>query len=478
MIISNNLTNEFDDIKKSILGYISPRWSRKYKEGNVDYIAPLVDVVHADKLLHHSPLLHKVIRVLSQDVILNNYTLDIPNIQGNDVNPTQSREEYELEVFNDFWNDNNKFQLYLATQEYYTFGYGALEVRYDINRHPVRLEQIPAMTLRICRKTFEGETYTYAKQTLEDSEKILRIANPDASKGTDYTRIDMLGIDDGHTGECIWLGGGTTSTWYSEPYWLDANTNILTGVYIDELNYDKIYSGNIPSGVLLFEGSYRKNQESIEDRLESQLARAGSGVATIYLEGMTPDSNIQTEYIKLEDENYEYLRELRKECISTILEAYGVPKVRLMIDDITESMNSSKSVTLYEIYNKSITSEQVMFKQIINDFNKSELGLNYDCVMDTPEFNDKTNIKINTIISVFEEGLITLGQAVESLSRLLPEMNFDNLLDTPQQLSCRYYKGSLLGSNDFMDPTQMDSMNVIAELQTSLAGAGQDGLFQ
>ena len=478
MMIKNNLDSTFDNIKKGIFEYISPRWSRKYKEGNVDHVPPLVSVVHADKIIHHSPILHKVIRVLSQDVVLNNYTLDIPNIQGNDLNPAMSQEEYELEQFNLFWNDNNKFQLYLAAQDYYTFGYGALEIRYNVEGKPVRLEQIPAMTLEICRKTIEGDVYTYAKQTLDDESILLRIANPDDSKGNDYTKIDLLEIDDGHTGYCLWLGGGTTSTWYSEPYWLDANTNILTGVYIDELNYDKIYSGNIPSGVLLFEGSYRKNQESIEERLESQLARAGSGVATIYLEGMTPDSNIQTEYIKIEDENYEYLRELRKECISTILEAYGVPKVRLMIDDITESMNSSKSVTLYEIYNKSITSEQVMFKQVINDFNRTELHLNYDCVMDTPEFNDKTNIKINTIISVFEEGLITLGQAVESLSRLLPEMNFDNLLDTPQQLSCRYYKGSLLGSNDFMDPGQLDGMSVVAELQNTLAGVGQDGLFQ
>jgi hypothetical protein len=119
-----------------------------------------------------------------------------------------------------------------------------------------------------------------------------------------------------------------------------------------------------------------------------------------------------------------------------------------------------------------------MSKQIINEFNKTELGLGYDCEMDTPEVNDKTNIKVDTVISVFEEGLITLGQAVESLSRLLPEINFDNLLDTPQQLACRYYKGSLLGSNDFLDPMQQDGMGVVAQLQEALVGAGQDGLFQ
>lgn len=477
-MIIRSLPTEFNEIKKGIFEFISPRWSSKYNDGRAEHIPPLIDIGHADKIIHHSPILHKVIRVLSQDVILNNYTLNIPNIQGNDEDPLQSKEEYELNKFNTFWNDTNKYQLYLAAQEYYTFGYAALEIRYDINDSPVLLEQIPAMSLQIRRKTIDGEKYTYAEQTLNDETKLLRIANPDASKGTDYTKLDLYGIDDGHAGKCIWLGGGTTSTWYAEPYWLDANTKILTGIYIDELNYSKIYSGNIPSGVLLFAGSYRKDQESIEDAVNNQLARAGSGLATIYIEGKTPDSTIDVEYIKVEDENYEYLQELGKECVSKILEVYGVPKVRLMIDDITESMNSSKSVTLYEIYNKSITSEQVMFKQIINEFNKTELKLSYDCVMDTPEFNDKTNIKINTVISVFEEGLITLGQAVESLSRLLPEINFDNLLDTPQQLACRYYKGSLLGSNDFMYPMQMDELDVVSQLKDALVGEGQNGLFQ
>lgn len=478
MIIQRQLPEEFNRIKKNIFEYISPRWSKKKDDGEAEYVPPLINVVHADKLIHNSPLLHKVIRVLAQDVILNNYTLDIPNIQGNDDNPEMSTEELELEIFNNFWNDANKFQFYLAAQEAYTFGYGAAEIRYNINDEPIKLEQIPAMTIQIRRKTIAGEKYTYVEQTIDDRKELLRIAIPDASKGTDYSRLDMLGIDDGSTGKCIWLGGGTTSTWYNEPYWFDANTSILTSIYIDELNYDKISSGNIPSGVMLFEGSYRKQQESFESQIERQISKAGSGTAIICLEGMTPDSDVDAEYIKLEDENYEYLRELRKECISTILEAYGVPKVRLMIDDITESMNSSKSVTLYEIYNKSILSEQYQFKQLINGFNRAELGLHYDCVMDTPEFNDKTNIKINTIISVFEEGLITLGQAVESLSRLLPEMNFDNLLDTPQQLACRYYKGSLLGSNEFTDPFQMDGMTAVTNLQQMLAERGENGLFQ
>ena len=172
------------------------------------------------------------------------------------------------------------------------------------------------------------------------------------------------------------------------------------------------------------------------------------------------------------------MSELKKECISIILEVYGVPKIRLMIDDITESMNSNKSDTLYEIYNKSIESEQFIFKEVINNFNHDELGVQYDCVMDTPEFNDKTNVKITSVVSLFEEGLLTLGQAVEYLSRLLPDVNFDMIMDSDEQKLSRYYKGSLLGSTDAMTPTQLDDFDVTQQLMSVLEEATGNGLFQ
>ncbi len=474
MMLRYSLDNEWDKIKKSFYKYVTPKQTRKYENEQVAHIRPLIDVIDADKIINNSPLLYKTIRVLAQDTILNNYTLNIPDVLDEGVG------DDELRRFNGFWNDKNKFQLYMAVTEYYKYGYAALEVRYGGDGYPVQLEQIPALSIRIRIQHFDGLKFCYIEQQINDDVKLLRISHSDESKGTDYSYLDERGIDDGSVGVAIWIGGGTINSWYSMPYWTSAKTSILTSIYIDELNYQKLSQGNVPSGVLLFEGNYRKRQgtESFENQLKRQLHNAGSGTAMIYLEGITPDSKIDTNYIKLEDDNYAYLSELKKECIGIILESFGVPKVRLMIDDITESMNSNKSDTIYEIYNKSIASEQVIFKEIINDFNEDELDITYDCVMDTPEFNDKTSVKITTIISLFEEGLLTLGQTVEYLSRLLPEVNFDSLMDSDEMKLSRYYKGSLLGSQDAMSPIQVDGIDETQELLARLESATNGGLFE
>ena len=476
MIYTNNADPIVDKIYKSMDKFVSQKQTRRYEETQLEYIRPLVDVYYAEYIIQETPILNKVIRVLSQDVILNNYTLDMPKILE-----TSAGNNEDLDTFNTFWNDSNKFQLYLASVEFFSYGYGACEIRYNEYGVPVKIEQIPAKSIRIRIREFGGQRYCYVEQQINGDIKLLRISHSDKSRGTDYTYLDENGIDDESSGWCIWIGGGTLNSWYSTPYWRSAKTSILTTMHIDKLNYKKISSGNIPSGLLILSGSRRKqlkNEPSLEEQIHDQMFEAGNGTAMIFLDGITPDSKIDSNYIKLEDENYEYMSELKKECISIILEVYGVPKIRLMIDDITESMNSNKSDTLYEIYNKSIESEQFIFKEVINNFNHDELGIQYDCVMDTPEFNDKTNVKITSVVSLFEEGLLTLGQAVEYLSRLLPDVNFDMIMDSDEQKLSRYYKGSLLGSTDAMTPTQLDDFDVTQQLMSVLEEATGNGLFQ
>ena len=55
-----------------------------------------------------------------------------------------------------------------------------------------------------------------------------------------------------------------------------------------------------------------------------------------------------------------------------------------MNDDVTESMNSNKSNTLYEIYTKSLENDPLPFEIEIKKFSKKYLEYNSEINFETP----------------------------------------------------------------------------------------------
>lgn len=192
---------------------------------------------------------------------------------------------------------------------------------------------------------------------------------------------------------CLWLGGGKTSEFYEVPYWLPAFNSISAKVALDELNAKKINKGNLMSGILVIKRppAMEGEKEKTKSDLEEQMQEAGTGILTLDLESYNTDIPLEVQHVPISEQNYTYLSELADRCDEDILACFSILKVRLMIDDVTESMNSQKSNTIYEIYTKSLENEQLPFEIEINKFNKKYFKYTDVVNIETPIFSDKND---------------------------------------------------------------------------------------
>ena len=400
------------------------------------YIEPLVPVWDTRFLWLRSTILRKVTDIQSRDAILNSYTLS-------DAEEDDTR-------FNMFWNDYNKYQLYLAGKEFFTYGFAALELIFNDLDEVKELHQIPAYTIRIKKEQYsinqeDQVEFYYLEQEVNNITTILRLTHKD------YSLLDDNNILDDSEGYALWIGNGSDSDWYELPQWVQARDSIHTAIQIDELNNQKVHNGNIPAAVMLFDGPtqfVRDNEEPIEEKLKHDLRGGGAGTVFSYIESPSSEQKINMNYVKLEDENYSYLQGLKDDALNSLLNVYEIPKIRLMIDDVKESMNSNKSDTIYELYNKTIIFNQAYFKQVLNKFNHQYLDVTSDLVISLPEFVEKTNNRVDIIINLFDKGLFTLELALQGLSEIFPDMTLELDQENPEQLISRYYNGKLLGSED------------------------------
>ena len=171
------------------------------------------------------------------------------------------------------------------------------------------------------------------------------------------------------------------------------------------------------------------------------MSDAGVGIMTLHLEQLSADYNLNVQYIPITDQNYDYLRKLAEDCDESILRLFKIPKVRLMIDDVTESMNSNKSDTIWQIYTKELTTWQNQYNGIIDDFNRKYFQIETNVVLELPIFSDKKQTEVNLAKELFDKGLLTLNQALQVIKQYYPELEIedDRLNDG------RYYNGKLLG---------------------------------
>lgn len=420
------LNSSLDINKREIQMSIAPK-TTKEDEKYQSRIDPIVSVSIAQNLILQNNRLDKAIRILAQDVILNEFTY------------LSDKEGKNDEVVVEFWK-NNINELYKQVQEFYSYGFGASEIVFDDDGLPVKLYQIPAETVFINQENNRDGTYSYyAIQKIS--------GKPDIKMKLHNREYDE---EDDDLPTCFWLGGGKTSEFYEIPYWLPAFNSISAKVALDELNAKKINEGNLMSGILVIKRppALEGEKEKTKNDLEEQMKDAGTGILTLDLESFNTDIPLEVQYVPISEQNYSYLSELADRCDEDILACFSIPKVRLMIDDVTESMNSQKSNTIYEIYTKSLENEQLPFEIEINKFNVKYFEYAGVINIETPIFSDKKDVEVGAILNLFNNGLLTLGEAIKAISVYYPKLELE-YNDTNPLFNERYYNGRLLGLNDY-----------------------------
>lgn len=424
---------------------------------NSNNLYPLVPVHTAKQLIYSNDLLEKCIRILSQDTVLSE--MKFLHIDGEEA-PTE---------ITDFWNIENIYQLYLAVQEYYAYGFGACEIITNNNGEVKELAQIPAESLYIKKET----------RIIEGNEVISHYAVQQVGKYHYKMRLSHFDYDetDADLPLVLWIGSGKTSDFYNIPYWIPAFNKVSANITLDELNAKKIEEGNLLSGILTVispplrpelnaeTGEFIESdgREQIENILQDQMSDAGTGIMTLHLEQLTADLPLSVQYIPITEQNYDYLSKLADDCDSSVLRCFSIPKIRLMIDDVKESMNSNKSDTIWEIYTKVLETEQMPFESIINKFNRKYFKFTGIVDISIPIFSDKKQIEIKNIIDLFDTGLMTLGEAITKLKQFVPEITTE--VDEKNPIfQERYYHGQVFGLADYNSAIDDNQMGELYEL--------------
>ena len=246
----SRLNNGLEINKKQIQASIAPKTRKEDKDYKYK-LYPLVSVSIAQNLILQNNKLDKAIRILAQDVILNEFTY-LNDEKENDVN-----------LIN-FWK-NNINELYKQVQEYYSYGFGASEIIFDKKTgRPKELYQIPAETVSIKQERNSDGTFSYYA--------IQEIVGKPAIK-MKLSRFKYDAEYDLPT--CFWLGGGKTSEFYEIPYWVPAVNSISAKVALDVLNAKKINESNLMSGILVIRRPPAIDGEKEETKkdLQNQLAK-------------------------------------------------------------------------------------------------------------------------------------------------------------------------------------------------------------
>ena len=241
------------------------------------------------------------------------------------------------------------------------------------------------------------------------------------------------------------------------------------------MNLKKINKGNVPAGVLMFEGPPalpdpdNPDEKRIDHILEENIDATEGGTMFTYITSDSEERGVTMQYQSLVDNNYEYFNGLEEANRKSIYKCIGVPPIRLMLMDQKESMNSDKSDKVFSIYcDNEIRPTQMLFKSPINQWNRKYLKITSSIVIDTPEFVDKTGIRIDNILKGFNAGLLTLGQALEGLVDIYPQLDLQRNVDDPELLNMRFYNGNALGTNNNVSDKEEQYTDMIKGMESYL----------
>lgn len=408
------------------------------------YIKPYIPVAICDNLIYQNVYLSKCITTFAEDMIYNDINIKNDNDSA----------EISIDDITMFWEDNQE-SLCDTVKDYLAYGFGASEILFNEKTGlPDELVEISADTINIKKErrynpeTDTYEDYPYASHRINGKEVLLRLSHLEYPPEDDNMPV------------CLWIGGGRKSNFFSYPIWLECFNHVSASVSLDLLDAKKLSEGNLISGILVIRrppGNVTEDGETVDDTLEEKMENKGSGVFTLELTTLNPNIPLEIDYIQISESNYDYLKELSDKSDIKILANFKMPKARLLIDDTTESMNSNKTNTLYKIYSLELNNNQRPIEKDMRKFNKKYFKCKDKVEIVTPIFVDEKDIETDITLKTFNNGLITLGQAIHKIQSIYPEFNeyIDDIDFTNPIYQERYFNGQPLG---LTEPSEEESM--------------------
>lgn len=427
--VSSNLKSYTTKVKNKFDKITRPLTSKK-DSNRTDILYPLFDIQECKYVVDKYPTLSAIIRVLSVDTCYNEYVF----AKLNDTS-------YNNDELQSFWKEN-KSELKKAEEDHLGYGYGGAEILFNEKTSlPSKLRQIPAETLTIKQVKYENDVYHFARYVYDDMEKFFCITRENYDGLPDELNIGQ--------GWVMWLGGGNESRWYDKPIWHSAYNDLLTAIRKKELDYNTISNDNIPKSVLFIEAppdNPADGEMGVFDSLKKQFTDSKGGIAISYLETPMDSDILKTEYIKIQDDNFDYLNELIKQTDNSLLSLYRVPTIRLMIDNNKESLNSNKSQTVYEIYTLDLESYQYPIEEEIDIVTHLFYEKDIYCEIKTPIFVDNKHVQAQTILEFYDVGILELGDTLKMVRRLFPEHDWSEIDWNDPELAQRFYHGMLFST--------------------------------
>ena len=405
----------------------------------------------------NSSYVSKCSRILASDIIYSTITLT----------PSQDKPDEHLvnqvARINDFLEDNID-ELYNLAVDYYYAGWCAMEYVWDNTRFS--LQQIPIHTCKVIRINENGETLYLLKQKINSTTKYFKIMGEKYPENFNSYAGNKLS-------NASLIGGDNIYQFYGLPRWAQNYEKILTEIAIASSDYKTVSNGNISSGVLNINlepqitppVKYDENGEKIieptrEEVISDELQAANSGTAVIFTESNRP---VTLDYVGLSNNNQTYLSDLKTNCEDAVLNDYNIPKVRLMINTDKESMNSSKTESIWEIYTSNLKTEQRPFKLFIKELIYELYNIQVDVDISIPIFTDKRESEIKILSQAWNDGALTLQQYITGLSEYITVINLDDYDFTTNPEIWSYRK-----LPELTETIPVDDLKLIEEIESQL----------
>lgn len=420
-----NINNQVDaniiQIQKSIANNLKNSnlfvGDKKDTANNVAILKPPIPFKDCEYVFLNSSYVSKCCKILAKDIVLNTLTL------SNDDDPKYDKDIPIIEQI----LVENQTELYNLLVDYYYAGCGALEYAYD--NHNFSLKQIPINTCKIIIIRIGQQEYYLLEQKVQSKTNYFKILGEKYPKNFDMYDNQVLG-------ECALLGGDNFYQFFSIPLWAQEKDKILTEMAISNKNYNTIANGNIASGILHInlepqimkpieydtETGEVTETKSREEIISEELESSDSGIAVIFTES---NRNLTMDFTKIENDNYSYLESQQEKAEQAVLNCYNIPLARLMINTEKESMNSNKTQSIWEIYTLDLKTEQIRIKEFIKELIYDLYTIQVDVDIEVPIFSDRREIEINNIINEWNNGLLTLKQAITGLAEYTSVINLN-----------------------------------------------------
>lgn len=464
MIIRGNaVDNEIVRVQKSIAENLQNKnlfqGESEDTANNSVELKPPISMRDCLYVFKNSAYVAKSCRIISSDIIYNDITLTPKSNNPDDhlIN--------KVAKINEFVNDNID-EMYNMHVDYSYAGWAAIE--YVWNNTRFKMRQLPIHSCSIIKAKVQGTSVYLLKQQINSTTKYFKIM------GEDYPD-NFMNYANEKLGHVALMGGDNIYQFFSLPKWLPDYMEILTEIAISAADYKNVSNGNISSGVLNInmepqihkpiqcdEDGNPVIQKDREEIISDELKSANGGTAVIFTESNRP---LNMDYVKLTNDNQEYLSELGSKCEQKVLYDYNIPLVRQMINTDKESMNSDKTKSIWEIYTLNLKNEQKPVKKFIRDLIYELYTIDVDVTIATPIFADRREIEVKLLIDVWNAGALTLKQFITGLSEYLQVIDINEYDFSVNSQIWEYRK-----LPELQETLSEDDLKLIEEIEAELKG--------